>query len=96
MNKIGDKKLCLFCNQEIELVSNGSSGSDLWIHKHGRWSGDNGYWCYQNNFQFSANGQSKEEYEFRKENYSLKFENGCWMVTNSKTEQKQKDPYWNE
>lgn len=87
------KAICTHCGKPVTY----DSDSGLYVHKSGRWPDDNGYYCFENISQFSADPRPMEEIIFRKD-FSVVWwddKKNEWLCKNPKTGEVKKDPFHN-
>ncbi len=87
------KATCTHCGKEITY----DTASGLYVHDFGRWPDDNGYYCFENIFQFRADARPMEEIQFRKKFPVTFFDKrkGCWVCENTQTGEVIQDPFLN-
>ena len=77
-----EKQICLNCGKPIHWATH----EGLYSHDYGRWEGDNGYYCYENDFEHSVNGNSREMQNLIDDGwYFIEGSENGWVRKNAKT-----------
>lgn len=87
-------KKCLNCGEDI--YPDYSSGG-YWFHKGNRWKDDNGYRCYIDEFNLTANPRSIEKQKLIDKGFTTLYtRDKVWYRLNPLTKEEIKDPFLNK